>query len=97
MDEFIRDTNNHDYRMAEIKAKERREKRGWWGQILVGLALLLAALGVIGVIGWCWYSAIASDRENKRELNQVTEACVASGGTWVNLNGRDTCLHMEVN
>jgi hypothetical protein len=95
-DEFIRQTNDYDIQLKELAAKERHEKRRWWGLFFGWLLAAIVVVSIAGFLVWGWADSARAGTERTRQAEETVRACLTGGGSWVTLNGKDTCLHLEV-
>jgi hypothetical protein len=87
-DDFIKQSNAYEIRLTEIRAKERRERRYWWGMFLGWTAAFILTIIFIGAVA-------AMIIDNNRGNHAVQQACTETGGSLVKLNEGSTCLHIQ--
>ena len=81
--------SDDEVEILRLRNRDRNDNRDHWQALMLGVALFAAFLAVLGAVLWM-NSHSADTRE--RLISQCTE----TGGTWVDLNGDNTCLYFEV-
>jgi hypothetical protein len=85
-------------RQAELDVQIRRDRQDFRQKVLVGLAIFLAVMTLLGFCGWWWFGPEAPDAGPSDEeiVMQREEKCLDRGGVWLAgdlfVSDKDMCV-----
>lgn len=81
----------HVRQMAQIQRQIKAERREFLGSVLVGIALVVVLLAVVGAVTYGVRNGQQADTRREQERARIGVECINNGYTWVN----GTCIPLR--